>query len=131
MKKLILLVLATLVSFPLSAEFRLIRRKSLQKLDNATVYSIVADQKDALWISSNQGLLRYNGSFLSKLEDPLPMHELVFDGEDLLYALSKNHILSYRTNTLEVRRICLPPVPGDDPIALCAGHIANHIFREE
>ena len=121
MKKLILLVLATLVSFPLSAEFRLIRRESLQKLDNATIYSIVADQKDALWISSNQGLLRYNGSFLSKLEDPLPMHELVFDGEDLLYALSKNHILSYRTNTLEVRRICLPPVPGDDPIALCAG----------
>ena len=120
MRKLFILALACLMCLPAQARFKMIRRNSLQKLENATIYSIVSDQTDALWISSNQGLLRYNGSFLHKLEDPLPMQDLCFDGENRLYAIARNYILSYDTSVLEASRIGLPESAQGAGI-ICAG----------
>ncbi|MBR0299364.1 MAG: response regulator [Bacteroidales bacterium] len=128
MREQLLLAIACFISLPVSAEFRLIRRNSLQDLEKATIYSIAMDQSDAMWINSSQGLLRYNGSFLYKLQDPLPMYDIHFDGKDRIYALSDTCIVSYHTSTLNESRINLPP--SDTVVsALCAGKEGLWISR--
>ena len=120
MRKILLLALACFLSLSASAEYRLIRRNSLRELDNATIYSIVMDQTDAMWINSSRGLLRFNGTYIYKLQNPLPMHELHFDGENRIYALADSCILAFQTESLALSRLHLPVARSSHSV-FCAG----------
>lgn len=120
MRKILLPALACFLSLSASAEYRLIRRNSLRELDNATIYSIVMDQTDAMWINSSRGLLRFNGTYIYKLQNPLPMHELHFDGENRIYALADSCILAFQTESLALSRLHLPVARSSHSV-FCAG----------
>lgn len=102
LKKIISIMMQLLLAGAASASVpEFVRKAALSELDYATVYSIVQSDDSAIWISSSQGLLRYNGCSLRKIHDLLPMVPMSFDGNRTLWAVGGNYLVAIDTRNFK------------------------------
>lgn len=106
-----LLLILCLIPGTLSAtSFRFIRVSRLESFSNSSVVSIYQDGLGAIWLNSNYGLYRYNGTSLDFLQKPMPMRPLCGNGGEQVYVCSYDAILCYDIHTNRPQRLCSPEI---------------------
>ena len=107
----LLLPILCLIPGPLSAaSFRFIRVSRLESFSNSSVFSIYQDGLGAIWLNSNYGLYRYNGTSLDFMQKPMPMRPLCGNGGERIYVCSYDAILCYDIRTNRSQRLRSPEI---------------------
>lgn len=65
-----------------AASFRFIRVSRLESFSNSSVFSVYQDGLGAIWLNTNYGLYRYNGTSLDFQQEPMPMRPICGNGND-------------------------------------------------
>ncbi len=92
------------------ASYRFIRVSRLESFSNSSVFSVCQDGLGAIWLNTNYGLYRYNGTSLDFRQEPMPMRPLCGNGGERVYVCSYDAILCYDIRTNRPRRLCSPEI---------------------
>lgn len=93
-----------------AASFRFIRVSRLESFSNSSVFSVYQDGLGAIWLNTNYGLYRYNGTSLDFQQEPMPMRPICGNGNDRIYVCSYDAILCYDIHTNHPRRLHAPEI---------------------